>query len=394
MLSRPPASSFATLLPVLLATLVTLSTAYLTKQGCFALGFLDSPYCHSDYGPVYVARELADARFPYGVPALEYPAGLGLILWLASALGGSAVGFVRVSMLFSTVACIAIVSILWRETGRRAWLFAAAPTVALYAFLNWDLIGLVFAIAAIAAFVRRRNAWSGIWLGVGAAIKIFPLLLLVPMVAERWRERERSQAARLLLGAAASLIALNTPIAWASFDGWAFFLRFNSARVVDWGTLWSAGCQTSGSDLCNNIPLVNALSFLAFAAGSILVWLVVTRRAPTLPRWRMSFPLIIVLFLTSKVFSPQYSLWILPWFALVLPDVRLFLAYEAVDIGIYVTTFAWQQRLTGSGGWPLWPLNLFILARAIVLIMMLVTFARRAARVAEHQTIGVPATRI
>ena len=155
---------------------------------------------------------------------------------------------------------------------------------------------------------------------------------------------------------------------WASFDGWAHFFRFNSMRPVDWGTLWSAGCQTFGSGLCSNIPLVNALSLTAFLTGASLTWWLVIRAAPNVPRWQLGFPILVIFFLTNKVYSPQYSLWILPWFALVLPSIPLFLAYEAVDLGIYFTTFAWQQHLAGSGGLPLWPLHVFLVLRVVLLI--------------------------
>jgi hypothetical protein len=182
-----------------------------------------------------------------------------------------------------------------------------------------------------------------------------------------------------MLAVAVPIALLNAPVAWVSFDGWAHFLRFNATRPVDWGSLWSAGCQTFGAGLCGDVPLVNTLALAAFLAASTVAWILVTRTAPAIPRWQLGFPLVVIFFLTNKVYSPQYSLWILPWFALVLPNVRLFLAYEAVDIGIYVTTFGWQQHLTGSGGLPLWPLNAFIVARAVLLIVMLVAFARRAA---------------
>jgi uncharacterized membrane protein len=269
---------------------------------------------------------------------------------------------------------------LWRLAGRRALLFAAAPTLALYAFLNWDLIALACAIGAIAAFAARRDGASGFWLGLGAAIKVFPLLLLLPMVAQRWREGDRRRSARLLAGAALPIVVLNVPIAWTSWDGWAYFFRFNSERVVDWGTLWSAWCQTLGSNLCGNIPLVNALSLGVFVVAAVLVWIFVTRAAPDVPRWQLAFPLMVVFFLTSKVYSPQYSLWILPWFALVLPDVRWFLVYEAVDVGIYVTSFAWQEHLAGSAGLPIWALNACLAIRASLLIAMLVAFVKRGRR--------------
>jgi len=377
--SRRSAPERSSLPVILVATVATLFAAYLTKQACLALGVGDSFYCFSDYGGVYFERELAGGRFPYRPPALEYPSGLGLILWLASAITSTGVGFARASMVFVASACLVTSWLLWRHVGRRALLFAAAPSVALYAFLNWDLLAVVFGVAAVVAFAHRRDVTAGALLGIGAAIKLFPAFLLLPLMAERWRENDARAAGRILAAMTVPVLLLNVPVAWVSLDGWAHFLRFNSTRPVDWGTLWSAGCQTFGLGLCSNFPLVNTLAFVAFLAGSTLAWVLVTRAAPQIPRWQLAFPLLVIFFLTNKVYSPQYSLWILPWFALVLPSVPLFLAYEAVDIGIYVTSFAWQQRLTGSGGLPLWPLNVFLVLRAIVLLTMLVAFARRAA---------------
>lgn len=373
------AAGSSSLPPILIATVVTLFLAYLTKQACFALGMGDSFYCHSDFGGVYFGRELAGGRYPYEPPALEYPAGLGLIEWLVSGVTTSGLGFVRLNMAILAAASVVTSWTLWRLTGRNAMLFAAAPTLALYAFLNWDMLAVVLAVAAVSAFVRRHDVPAGLLIGIGAAIKVFPGLLLVPMAAERWREGDRGAAWRIILAASVALVLINAPVAWVSFDGWAHFLRFNSARVVDWGALWSVACQTFGLSLCGDIPLVNMLSLVLFLVAAALTWVLVTRTAPDIPRWQLGFPLMVVFFLTSKVYSPQYSLFILPWFALVLPSIPLFLAYEAIDIGIYVTTFAWQQRLTGSGGLPLWPLNLFIVLRAGLLIVMLVAFARRAA---------------
>jgi hypothetical protein len=367
-----------TLPSVLIAAVVTLFAGYLTKQACFAIGLGDSFYCWSDYAGLYVVRELGGGRFPYFPPALEYPAGLGLIVWATSAMTESALGFVRLTMAALAIAGLVTVCILWRDTGRRALFFAAAPTLALYAFLNWDLGALVFGVAAISAFLHKRDVTAGILLGLGAGIKIFPALLLLPMAAERWREGQLHAVAKIAVAAGVAVLVLNVPVALASLDGWGHFLRFSSERPVDWGTLWSAGCQTFGSNLCNNVPLVNRLSPVLFLVTSVVTWMLVTRLAPAIPRWQLGLPLTILFFLTNKVYSPQYSLWILPWFALALPNLRMFLAYESVDLGIYVTTFGWQQHLTGTGGLPLWPLHVFIVLRAAILIGMIVLLVRQA----------------
>ena len=384
---RKLASNPSEFAPILIVTIVTLAAAYATKQACFMFGSGESFYCFSDYGPVYAALDLTSGRFPYTLPAIEYPVGLGLIVWLAAALTNSAAEFARVNMLFAAAAAVAIVWILWRETGRRAFLFAAAPTLALYAFLNWDLVALVLAIAAISAFRHHRDLSAGLLLGLGAAAKAFPLLLLVPLVAERLRANDRPAALRIAVATIAPIAALNIPVAWGWFEGWSHVFRFSSTRPVDWGTLWSVGCQATGANTCADMPLMNALTFAAFLLGSAIAWLLVTRAAPHIPRWQLGFPILVMFFLTNKVYSPQYSLWILPWFALVLPSVRWFLIYSIVDIGIYVTTFGWQQHLAQSEGLPLWPLSLIVVVRAAVLIGMLVAFTRRAAASGDHTAV-------
>ena len=46
-----------------------------------------------------------------------------------------------------------------------------------------------------------------------------------------------------------------------------------------------------------------------------------------------------IFLLTNKVYSPQYSVWLLPLFALALPQLRLFIAFEIADLQT-----AFQQR--------------------------------------------------
>src|SRR5687767_381335 len=231
------AAGSSSLPPILIATVVTLFVAYVTRMGCFALGIGNSLYCYSTFGSIYYALDLAGGRFPYSAPPLEYPAGLGLVIWLASAVTSSGLGFVRVNMVIVAVASLTTAWILWRHWGRRAMLFAAAPSLVLYAFVNWDMLSVVFAVAAVSAFVRRRDVPAGVLLGIGAAIKVFPGLLILPMAAERWREGNRNAAWRIMLAAGVPLILLNAPVAWVTFEGWSHFLRFNSTRPVDWGTL-------------------------------------------------------------------------------------------------------------------------------------------------------------
>jgi hypothetical protein len=91
--------------------------------------------------------------------------------------------------------------------------------------------------------------------------------------------------------------------------------------------------------------------------------------------------------LTNKVYSPQYGLWLLPWFVLALPDLRLFVAFEAADVAVFVTRFTWFGRLSAEGGDPAFegfsgvPIGAFELAvvlRAAILAICLVAWVLRS----------------
>jgi hypothetical protein len=126
------------------------------------------------------------------------------------------------------------------------------------------------------------------------------------------------------------------------------------------------------------------------------VWFLKRARQPDFPRWKFGLPLIIAFLLTNKVYSPQYGLWLLPWFALALPDWRLFAAFEAADVAVFATRFTWFGRLAATSGDPAFagfhgaPLGAFELAvviRAAVLVACLVAWVVR-----ETEELPAPAT--
>ena len=64
------------------------------------------------------------------------------------------------ALLLSICAAVAA-GCLYVMDARRALWFALAPTLAVQAFVNWDLLAVALAVAATLAFFRRRDGWSG-----------------------------------------------------------------------------------------------------------------------------------------------------------------------------------------------------------------------------------------
>jgi hypothetical protein len=88
----------------------------------------------------------------------------------------------------------------------------------------------------------------------------------------------------------------------------------------------------------------------------------------------------VVFLLTNKVYSPQFSLWLLPWFALAFPNLWLFVAFEAADVAVFVTRFSWFGRYSGvEGGVSGIPLGVFeiaVVVRAAILVLCVVGWVR------------------
>jgi uncharacterized membrane protein len=273
------------------------------------------------------------------------------------------------------LACALITVWLLERAGASAILFAAAPSLAMYGTMNWDLVAVALATAGTVCFLRRRDGWAGLLLGVGAAVKIFPLLLVVPFTLERLRGRDRSGAIRLGATAGGALVALNAPFALVARDGWWTFFRYNAQRPAEYDTIWRALCSVGP---CLPTWLVGGLSWLVPIAGTALIWRWKARREPDLPRWVFAFPLLVLFVLANKVWSPQYGLWLLPWFALVAPSMKPYLAWQATEVLVFVVRFSFFDAPDGTGGVPYWMFAAAVALRAVVLAWVLVEWMRSA----------------
>jgi uncharacterized membrane protein len=347
--------------------------------------------CYTDVLPMYEHRGLARGRVPYLEGRNEYPVLIGAFMAVTGLPAGGPGTYFAAAVLGLSAFAIVVAVLLFRLTGWRALLFAAAPTLVVYSFVNWDLIAVAFAVAGTYAFVRRSDRASGALLGLGAAAKLYPVLFVVPFAWSRWREGDRRAAGRLVGGAALSWAVVNAPVAVLAPRAWSYFFRFNAARLADWGSLWATGCRAvTGATVCGASSAVNVGSAIAFAAGAIGVVAVWTRRR--LPPWTAAFGLTVVFLLASKVYSPQYSLWLLPWFVLLMPDLRWFVAFELADLTVFVAHLSWQARLEGFGGLPLGALEAASLARAAILVAILVAYARRGPE--RHRASGEDAAEL
>jgi uncharacterized membrane protein len=151
-------------------------------------------HCYSDVTDLYEWEQLAGGRLPYldaCTPAIhpcdEYPVVSMYVMRVAAWLGGNGAddfaGFFWVNALILLGCALGTVWCL-ETLGARTILFAAAPTLLVYGAMNWDLVSVALAALATLLFLRGSRARTGVALGLGAAAKVYPALLLLPFGLE------------------------------------------------------------------------------------------------------------------------------------------------------------------------------------------------------------------
>lgn len=140
----------------------------------------------------------------------------------------------------------------------------------------------------------------------------------------------------IILVAGIVTLAINLPFALANFDSWSYFFTFNSARISTFDSIWTV--FRSFSPGLQDEKVINFLSLSIFSAWYLwVVWRY--KNESILKSWYLAT---LIFLATNKVFSPQYLLWLLPFYIILpAPDYRKFFALEISNLIILFFTLSW-----------------------------------------------------
>jgi uncharacterized membrane protein len=416
---------------VLLFATITLALGWLAKAPC-AQTYRDSSgalqvdwrdgrqykaMCYSDTIPLYSAERLDQpglSGFPYatswvehqGQPDeqrryMEYPVLTGLYQWAMAKLAqgwvaAAATGWLpdaapaivhfNISALSLTAAWLVTVWALVLLSPRRPWdaaLAALSPLALVHVFTNFDALATALATSGMLAWARHRPVLAGALFGLGAATKFYPLFLLYPILLVSLRARQLRPALVTLGAAVLASAAVNLPIALLFPSGWAEFFRLNTRRGADPDSVYnvvSAFTGWPGFDGVlrpGQVPFtLNLVSVMLFVlACAAIGW--VALKAPQPPRLaQLCFLVVAAFLLVNKVWSPQYSLWLVPLAVLAVPQWKPILAWMTLDALLWLPRMAYYLG-TDHKGLPIEPFLGAVLIRdtAVLFLMSLVLHA-------------------
>jgi uncharacterized membrane protein len=340
--------------------------------------------CYTDIVPLVGTEQLAGGRLPFLNPCVasenncdEYPVLTMYFMRVTAWIGGTGyAGFYYANALLLTACAVATGLCLWLLAGRRALWFALSPTLFIYGTMNWDLFAVALATAALVMWAQERDEWAGALLGLGAAAKFYPALLVLPLILQGMRDRDPDRSVRILWWSAGAWISVNLVFAYKAPLAWMEFFRFNAERPADWDSLWNIVADLWPAATFRT-GLINVASAGAFVLLAMALGWAKGRRDPDFHRWTLGFPILVAFLLTNKVYSPQYGLWLLPWFVLAVPSLRAFVAFQVMDVAVFATRFRFFGDLAGEPwGWPQRWFQVAVLVRAAVLVWCLVIWLR------------------
>ncbi|MCK8676749.1 glycosyltransferase 87 family protein [Streptomyces lichenis] len=264
---------------------------------------------------------LADRTFPPGDVTWQYPPGAGLVI-LAPGAAPQLLTYFQAFVALALLADAAIAFALVRRGGSGAWLWVGGLPLLLHLPLaRYDLFPTALAVFGLLALLSGRTRLGGALAGLGAMVKLWPLLILAGLPRGRPSRRGWSSA---LLAAGALLAVLvwgyahvgdfaeqqggrglqieslgGSALALAGLAGW-----WHGEVRYRYGAFELAGPYTGSAAQL-------ALALSAVALGWLLLW-----------RWRSwawspatpadaALTAVLLFTVTSRVISPQYLVWLL-----------------------------------------------------------------------------------
>jgi hypothetical protein len=283
-------------------------------------------------------ERLAGGLVPYRDFGFEYPPGALPAIVLPALVTGTVhayrIAFVAELALVGVVAVLLLDAVLRRlELPRRERILSLA-VVALAPLLlggviltRFDLVPAALVLAALALAVAGRRRAAALVVGVGAAVKLYPALLLPPLAIDAWRRGGRRELA-IVLGLAVAPVALayiaffalapdgvldslgrqiGRPLQIESV-GAGLLLALHQAFGMGLG--WTSG---SGSQNLTGTGagVLAALQGVVQVVAVVLVWVAYARGPSTAERLvRYGAASVVAFVALSKVLSPQFLVWL------------------------------------------------------------------------------------
>jgi hypothetical protein len=352
---------------------------------------IDTPV-YREYGEAMAAGEV-----PYRDFDLEYPPGALPTFWVPTLGPAEHYASIFEALMWLCAAALLALAVYGASSlgGSPARLLAVAVGIGLFplalgtvVLTRYDLWPAALTAAALAAVLAGRERLGLAVLGLAVAAKIYPLVLLPPVLVYVAR-RQGARAVAIGFGwFAAALAVVVLPFAVIAPEGVVDSVQRQLERPLQIESLGASlllaahqlglydpsVVSTYGSqNLAGPLPdaLATAQTVLQ-AAALVAVWILFARGPATPARLVVACAALVVVFVAfGKVLSPQFMIWLVPVVALVAGRVGLgagaLLGAALVTTHLWFPTRYWDLVDLEPVGWLALARNVLLVALAVAL---------------------------
>lgn len=256
------------------------------------------------------------------------------------------------------------------------------PSVIFFTFYNWDVLAVFFLLSSLLLIFRNNHISASFLASLGFWLKLFPGFVLMSVGFSYLRQRKFFLLLMISLVFVLVSIILNLRFYLLSPQGWGLFFKFSSGRPPNIDSVWSG--LYSISDKVFGVSfyykryydqLVNYLSVGLFAILVLYYYLKKIMNHKTVNLIYEVGLVISLLLLTSKVYSPQYNLWVVLLFVVIGVSYKKIIVFEVLNVLLTWVVFQYFQEVYIVGRqiltFPLFKLTYVLtLSRQVMLALL------------------------
>jgi hypothetical protein len=266
---------------------------------------------------------------------------------------------------------------------RLGWIYSVLFVPLIYTWWNFDALTVFSLLLALELLLGGHECWSAVAMGVGALVKLVPLLAFPAVVRARpWRRWlvyglvvvaviGAVVVVLLLVGGRMALVSFRSPAGWSSWQTVWALLDGNLRTGLLVAPVDHFDLSVATIPVGNPARVPEWIKLVVF--GLIYTGVFWKARLREGPRRLVAFVCVtfVLFFLWSKGWSPQWQTLLFPLLLLVLPLRRSVLFILVLS---FVNLAEWPVLL--SRGLNQW-LYLTVVLRTALFVLLLVELARR-----------------
>ena len=239
----------------------------------------------------------------------------------------------------------------------------------MHAFTHWEILSITTAVGALWCLSRQHFGYAGVCIGLGISAQIWPVFLLLALYIIAGRNDQWWETLRCTQFTILSWAAINIPVAVLFPHTWFRYFVDVYLQMWDWQSGFALLIRETNWLGFDRATTLNLVTVGMFSVLLVMIIAVIAQSPSTPGVPEVTLLLLVAWLLSTKEWSSQFSLWLVPIIVLAVPKWRLVFAWGAVEAVLW---YVQALHMLGKDhlGLPGGMLDFMLIIRGGLLLML------------------------